>query len=96
MFPRINRSCATWTGGWTTGSRSERSISDPERSILTSDEAFEVIVDDGFGDGGKLSLASRMEEDGVSSQAFGHPGDGGLGTVSRAGDLAMSRARDKS
>ena len=48
---------------------------DPERSILSPDEDFKVIVDDGFGQGGKVSSASRMEEDGVSSQAFGHPGD---------------------
>ena len=66
------------------------------RSDLSPDEALEVVVDYGFGQGGKLRSASRMEQDGVSSQALGHPGNGGLGTVSRAGDLAMSGARDKS
>jgi hypothetical protein len=59
---------------------------------LSPDEAFKVIVNDGFGQGGKVSPASRMEKDGVSSQAFGDPGDGGLGTVSRPCDLTMSGA----
>jgi hypothetical protein len=59
------------------GRRSDRGPN-TERSILTPDERFKVIVDDGFGQGRKTGAAPGMQQDGVAAKAFGHPGDGGL------------------
>lgn len=65
---------------------------DPERAVLLSDEDLEVVVDDGLDQSREMGPTARMEEDGVPSQAFGHPGDGGLGAVARPRDLPMSGA----
>jgi len=59
---------------------------------LAADEDLQVVVDDRLGQGRKLSVTARMEEDGMPAEAIGEAGDGGFGAVERAGDLPMARA----
>jgi len=49
-----------------------------------------VIVDDAFLDGRQMRAASRMKQDRVSTQSFGHAGHGGFGAMIRPRDLPMS------
>jgi hypothetical protein len=42
---------------------------------LAADEDLEVVVDDGLGQGGELSVAPRMKEDRVPAEAIGQAGD---------------------
>jgi hypothetical protein len=63
--------------------------------ILSSDEGFEVVVDDGLNEGVEILQAPRMKEDRVASEPFGQTCDGGFGTVERPGDLPMGGAGDQ-
>jgi len=65
---------------------------DPERMVLPADERFEVIVNDRLGESRKLLATSRMKEDRVPAEAFGHPRDGRLGAILGSGDLPMRGA----
>jgi hypothetical protein len=69
--------------------------SDPERSILTTDECLEVIVDDDLVERREAASAPGMKEDRVPAEALRHPGDGGFRTVLGSRDLPMSRAGGK-
>src|SRR5215471_8621286 len=76
------------------GVRSHRSP-DPQGVVLTADERLEVIVDDRLGEGREKGQRSSLKEEGVPAEALGHPSDARLGTVERAGDLAVSGAGDE-
>jgi hypothetical protein len=62
---------------------------------LPGDKRFEVIVNDRFRDRGELFETARMEKDRVTTEALGHPRDGGLGAVLGPGDLSMRGAGGK-
>jgi hypothetical protein len=65
-------------------------------AILAADERFEVIVHDGLGQFGELSVTPRMKEDRMSAEAIGHSGGGRLGAARRSCDLSMARAGGES
>jgi hypothetical protein len=73
--------------------RSPDGRSHPQSVVLSTDEDLEVVVDDGFGQGGELTVTPCVEEDRVPAEAIGLAGDGGLGTVERTRELAMTGAR---
>jgi hypothetical protein len=63
---------------------------DPQRSILSFNKGLEVIVDYAFLNVRQIRAASRVKQDRVPTESFGHARHGGFGAMIRPRDLPMS------